>query len=117
MSKDIAAQEAYQGTAIGSGTLASSLLVMKGLQDIEGSFDRLCLRAGLAAIEAILASDAETLCGKRYTRGGARRGPRRGHAPSEIDCHGGKATVSRPLVWAGGAKVELASQRHARCQP
>lgn len=48
MSKDIAAQEAYQGTAIGSGTLASSLLVMKGLQDIEGSFDRLCLRAGLA---------------------------------------------------------------------
>lgn len=85
MTKHIAAQEAYQGTAVASGTLPLPPLVIEGLQEFQGSFDRLCLRAGIAAIEAILAGDAETLCGKRYRRGGARRGHRWGRAPSEID--------------------------------
>lgn len=117
MTKHIASKEAYQGTALASGTLVPGLdpgmppLAIEGLAEFRGSFDRLCMKAGIAAIEAMLAGDAETLCGKRYTRGGARRGHRWGRAPGEIDCHGGKATVSRPRVRAGGAEVELSSWR------
>jgi len=114
MTKPIAVKEAYQGTALASATLPLPPLVIEGLAEFRGSFDRLCLKAGIAAIEAMLAGDAETLCGKRYTRGGARRGHRWGRAPSEIDCHGGKATVSRPRVRAGGAEVELSSWRAIR---
>jgi hypothetical protein len=33
-------------------------LVIEGPEDFKGSFDRLCLRAGTAAIEAMLAADA-----------------------------------------------------------
>ena len=109
MSKHIASKEAYQGTALATGTLPLPPLVIEGLAEFRGSFDRLCLKAGVAAIEAMLAGDAETLCGERYTRGGARRGHRWGRAPSEIHYHGGKARVSRPRVRAGGAEVELAS--------
>jgi transposase-like protein len=111
MTKHIAVKQAYQGTVLASGTLPLPPLVIEGLAEFRGSFDRLCLKAGIAAIEAMLAGDAETLCGGRYTRGGARRGQRWGRAPSEIDCHGGKATVSRPRVRSGGAEVELSSWR------
>jgi transposase-like protein len=110
MTKHIASKEGYQGTALATGTLPLTPLVIEGLAEFQGSFDRLCLRAGTAAIEAMLAGDAETLCGKRYTRGGARRGYRWGRAPSEIGYHGGKAAVSRPRVRKrGGAELELAS--------
>lgn len=109
MTKHIAAKEADQGTVLANGALPLAPLVIEGLAELQGSFDRLCLRAGIAAIEAMLAGDAETLCGKRYTRGGARRGHRWGRAPSEIDYHGGKATVSRPRVRAGGGEIELSS--------
>ena len=109
MTKHIAAQEADQGTALASGTLPLPPLVIEGLQEFQGSFDRLCVRAGIAAIEAMLAGDAETLCGKRYARGGARRGQRWGRAPGEIDSHGGKATVSRPRVRASGREIALPS--------
>lgn len=111
MAKHIASTEVHQGTALASGTLPMPPLVIEGLAEFQGSFDRLCLKAGIAAIEAMLAGDAETLCGKRYTRGGARLGHRWGRSLSEVDCHGGKATVSRPRVRAGGAEVELASWR------
>src|ERR1035437_4480108 len=67
-----------QGTALATGTLALTPLVMEGLEDFKGSFDRLCLQAGTGAIEAMLAADAEQFCGKRYERHGDRRAHRWG---------------------------------------
>jgi hypothetical protein len=48
-----------QGTALAMGTLALPPLVIEGLEEFKGSFDRLCLQAGTSAIEAMLAADAE----------------------------------------------------------
>jgi hypothetical protein len=53
MTKNIAFKDVNQGTALGTGTLPLAPLVIEGLEDFKGSFDRLCLRAGTAAIEAI----------------------------------------------------------------
>jgi hypothetical protein len=55
---------------------------------------RLCLQAGTAAIEAMLVSDAEQLCGKRYQRHVDRQAYRWGLIGSEIGWHGGKAAAS-----------------------
>ena len=97
-----------QGTALARGTLALTPLVMEGLEDFKGSFDRLCLQAGTAAIEAMLAADAEQFCGKRYERHGDRRAYRWGLIGSEIGWHGGKAAIRRPRVrQRGGAELEL----------
>lgn len=97
-----------QGTALATGTLALTPLVMEGLEDFKGSFDRLCLQAGTAAIEAMLAADAEQFCGKRYQRHGDRRAYRWGLIGSEIGWHGGKAAIRRPRVrQRGGAELEL----------
>ena len=49
MTKNIAFKDVNQGTAL--GTLPLTPLVIEGLEDFKGSFDRLCLRAGTAAIE------------------------------------------------------------------
>lgn len=76
MTKHTALKVMNQGTALETGTLPLPPLVIEGLEDLTGSFDRLCLRAGTAAIEAMLAADAEQLCGKRYQRHGDRQGHR-----------------------------------------
>ena len=65
MTKHIELKRFNQGTALTTGTLALPPLVIEGLEEFKGSFDRLCLQAGTAAIEAMLAADAEQLCGKR----------------------------------------------------
>ena len=58
MTKYIGLQTKNQGTALARGTLAIPPLVIEGLEEFKGSFDRLCLQAGTAAIEAVLVSDA-----------------------------------------------------------
>ncbi len=50
MTKRIAFKDVNQGTALATGTLALTPLVIEGLEEFKGSFDRLCLRAGTAAI-------------------------------------------------------------------
>jgi hypothetical protein len=64
MMKHIELKRFNQGTALTTGTLALPPLVIEGLAEFNGSFDRLCLKAGTAAIEAML----EQFCGKRYQR-------------------------------------------------
>src|SRR5271163_2051556 len=66
MTKHIGLKTMNQGTALAMGTLALPPLVIEGVEDFKGSFDRLCLQAGTSAIEAMLAADAEQLCGKHY---------------------------------------------------
>ena len=112
MTKNIAFKDVNQGTALVTGTLPLTPLVIEGLEDFKGSFDRLCLRAGTAAIEAMLSEDVEQLCGQRYERHGSRAAHRWGVTMSEIDYHGGKAAVRRPRVRKRrGAELELTSWR------
>jgi hypothetical protein len=68
MTKSTSFKDVNQGTTLATGTLPLTPLVIEGLAKFQGSFDRLYLRAGAAAIEAMLAADAEQLCGKRYER-------------------------------------------------
>jgi putative transposase len=99
------------GTALATGMLALPPLVIEGLEEFKGSFDRLCLQAGTSVIEAMLAADAEQVCGgKRYQRHPDRQGHRWGMIGSEIGWHGGKAAIRRPRVRRrGGAELELPS--------
>src|SRR5262245_2749545 len=109
MTKHTELKKFNQGT-LATNTLALTPLVSEGLEEFKGSFDRLCLQAGTAAIEAMLAADAEQLCGKRYQRHADRRGHRWGTIDSEVGWHGGKAAIRRPRVRArGGAELELPS--------
>jgi hypothetical protein len=110
MTKDIALKAMNQGMALVTGRLALPPLVIEGLEDFKGSVDRLCLRAGTVAIEAMLAADAEQLCGKRYQHHADRQGHRWGMIDSEVGWHGGKAAIRRPRVRCrGGAELELPS--------
>jgi putative transposase len=110
MMKHIELTTVNQGTALAAGTLALAPLVIEGLEEFKGSFDRLCLQAGTAAIEAMLSADAEQLCGKRYQRHADRLGHRWGMIDSEVGWHGGKAAIRRPRVRErGGAELELPS--------
>ena len=54
MTKHIELKRLHQGMARATGTLAFPPLVVEGLEEFKGSFDRLCLQAGIAAIEAML---------------------------------------------------------------
>src|SRR5947209_19673401 len=102
MTKHIELKRFNQGTALATGTLALPPLVIEGLEEFKGSFDRLCLQAGTAAIEAMLAADAEQLCGKRYQRHADRQGHRWGMVGSGVGFHGGKAAIRRPGGREGG---------------
>ena len=94
MSKHIADKDCIQG----SGVVPMPPLVIEALEDLRGSFERLCLGAGLAAIDAMLEEDAATLCGERYVRHGGRQAVRWGRTTDELGYHGGKAKVSHPRV-------------------
>jgi hypothetical protein len=63
MTKHIGLKTVNQGTALAMGMLALPPLVIERLEEFKGSFDRLCLQAGTATIESMLAADADQLCG------------------------------------------------------
>jgi putative transposase len=67
-------------------------------QDVDSSFERFCLTAGIGAIEQMLRDDAERLAGARHSRGGGRLGHRWGRTQGKIGFHGGKVAVHRPRV-------------------
>jgi len=67
-------------------------------QDVDRSFERFCLTAGIGAIEQMLCEDAQRLAGAPHSRGGGRIGHRWGRTKAEIGFHGGNVAVHRPRV-------------------
>ena len=85
-----------------STTTTSSLALVPCLemawQDVDRSFERFCLTAGIGAIEQMLCEDAQQLAGAPHSRGGSRVGHRWGRTKGKIGFHGGKIAVYRPRV-------------------
>src|SRR5437870_5653263 len=83
-------------------TTPSSLALVPSLetawQDVDSSFERFCLTAGIGAIEQMLCEDAQQLAGTPHNRGGGRVGHRWGRTKGKIGFHGGKVAVHRPRV-------------------
>ena len=67
-------------------------------QDVDSSFERFCLTAGIGALEQMLCEDAQRLAGAPHSRGGGRVGHRWGRTKGKIDFHGGNVAVDRPRV-------------------
>ena len=81
-------------------------------QDVDSSFERFCLTAGIEAMEQMLRGDAQRLVGRPHSRG--RVGQRWGATKGKIGFHGGKVDVRRPRVRCGGHEVQLPTWRTAR---
>jgi hypothetical protein len=92
-------------------TKTSSLALVPSLetawQDVDSSFERFCLTAGIGAIEQMLCDDAQQLAGAPHSRDGSRVGHRWGRTKGKIGFHGANATVHRPRV-RGAAMTLLA---------
>lgn len=85
-----------------STTTSSSFSLVPSLEvawrDVDSSFERFCLTAGIGAIEQMLQEDAERLAGTPHSRGADRAGQRWGRTRGKIGFHGGKVAVRRPRV-------------------
>jgi len=68
------------------------------LVDVQESFERFCLAAGMEALEAMMAADVEAACGPRHGRAEARAAHRWGSTRGRIGFHGGTVAVERPRV-------------------
>src|SRR5215218_8704055 len=98
-------------------TMPLSLALVPSLetawQDVDSSFERFCLTAGIGAIEQMLCEDAQRLAGARHNRG-ERAGHRWGTTKGKIGFHGGKVDVRRPRVRSDGHEIVLPSWRAAQ---
>ena len=85
--------------------------------DVDSSFERFCLTAGLGALERMLCEDAQRLAGPRHSRGRGRAGQRWGATRGKIGFHGGKVDVRRPRLRSyDGHEVELPTWRAAQAE-
>src|SRR5580693_302225 len=86
-------------------------------RDVDSSFERFCLTAGIGAVEQMLRQDAQQLTGAPHSRGGGRAGHRWGTTEGKIGFHGGKVTVHRPRVRSfDGHEVALPSWTAAQAE-
>ena len=101
-------------------TTTSPIALMPGLeaawQDVDSSFERFCLTAGIEAMEQMLRGDAQRLVGRPHSRGRGRVGQRWGATKGKIGFHGGKVDVRRPRVRCGGHEVQLPTWRTAQAE-
>jgi putative transposase len=72
--------------------------VQAAWQEVDSSFERFCLTAGIGAIEQMLCEDARQLAGAPHSRGEGRVGHRWGMTKGKIGFHGGKVAVHRPRL-------------------
>jgi hypothetical protein len=91
-------------------TTATSLPPLPSLEmawrDVDSSFERFCLTAGIRAIEQMLREDAQQLTGAWHCRGGGRVGHRWGTTAGKIGFHGRPGSCAADLD--GGADRGLA---------
>ena len=101
-------------------TTSSPIAQMSGLeaawQDVDSSFERFCLTAGIEAMEQMLRGDAQRLVGPPHSRGRGRVGQRWGATKGKIGFHGGKVEVRRPRVRCDGHEVQLPTWRTAQAE-
>ena len=101
-------------------TTTSPTALIPGLeaawQDVDSSFERFCLTAGIEAMEQMLRGDAQRLVGRPHSRGRGRVGQRWGATKGKIGFHGGKVDVRRPRVRCGGHEVQLPTWRTAQAE-
>ena len=84
-------------------------------RDVDSSFERFCLTAGIGAIEQMLCEDAQRLAGPRHSRGD-RVGQRWGATKGKLGFHGGKVVVCRPRVRSEGQEVALPTWKAAQAE-
>jgi putative transposase len=101
-------------------TTTSPIALIPGLeaawQDVDSSFERFCLTAGIEAMEQMLRGDAQRLVGRPHSRGRGRVGQRWGATKGKIGFHGGKVDVRRPRVRCEGHEVQLPTWRTAQAE-
>ena len=82
--------------------------------DVERSFERFCLSAGIEALSLMMEADVEAACGRRHARDEKRCAHRWGKTRGQIGFHGGKVAVARPRVRnVDGREISLASWEQA----
>jgi len=72
--------------------------VDEALTEVQQSFERLCLAAGIEALGAMMEADVEAAWGPRHERVEKRTANRWGSTRGAIGFHGGKVGVERPRV-------------------
>jgi hypothetical protein len=94
-------------------TTPSSLALVPSLktawQDVDSSFERFCLTAGIGAIEQMPCEDAQQLAGTPHNRGGGRVGHRWGRTKGKI-----AATIRVPKKSPARGRLEVDGVRHLR---
>jgi len=84
--------------------------VEEAFAEVQQSFERLCLAAGIDALGAMMEADVEATCGPRHGRNERREAHRWGKTRGRIGFHGGKVEVERPRVrGVGGREVPIPS--------
>ena len=90
-----------------STTMTSSFALVPSLetawQDVDSSFERFCLTAGIGAIEQMLCEDAQQLTGAPHNRGGGRVGHRWGRTKGSI-ARGCAVTTAMKLCCRPGGR-------------
>jgi putative transposase len=79
--------------------------VKAAFQEVQSSFENLCLLAGIEAFQDLLEEEAADLCGERHQRHEDRRGRRWGKSP--VAFHGGRVDIERPRVRTPDGQQEL----------
>jgi putative transposase len=102
-------------------TTLSSILLAPSLetawQDVDKSFERFCLTAGIGAMEQMLREDAHQLTGAPHSRRGGRLGHRWGTTRCKLGFRGGKVAVHRPRVRSyAGEELQLPTWTAAQAE-
>ena len=84
--------------------------VEEAFAEVQQSFERLCLAAGMEALSVMMEADVEAACGRRHGRVEEREAHRWGWTRGRIGFHGGKVAVERPRVRAvAGGEMAIPS--------
>jgi putative transposase len=90
--------------------------VAVAFEEVQSSFDKFCLIAGIEAFQELLREEASALCGERHQRHDGRRGRRWGETRSQVAFHGGRVGVDRPRVRSREGTRELVLPSWAAAQ-